>query len=300
MSRRLLFAILFVLSLESWPGFSQVSLSESIFLPPRFFVGDRVELRLKYDTPADLVVDQAELLPEHPWIEFHTIEVRDRRASGRPGEVLVRIFFTPFQPGESLIPVFRLGDLRIGEISVTTQSVLEEDRKPILRGPRTQLNIPLTWLKLLILAAVGIGAPAGMVFLLRYGVRGIARIREARIRRLPYLHARKSLTRLSAQLSAIEGKSFFILLSLAVRRYFTERLSAPLMSAATGEIIKELNRAGLDLDEDLSQRIHEVLWGADLIKFSGKRSNKREMRQNLKAVDSIVEQIEERTVHVES
>jgi hypothetical protein len=85
-----------------------------------------------------------------------------------------------------------------------------------------------------------------------------------------------------------------------VRRYLTERLSAPLMSAATGEILKELNRAGLDLEEDLSQRIHEVLWGADLIKFSGKRSNKREMRQNLKAVDSIVEQIEERTVHVES
>ena len=298
MSRRLFIPLLFVLSLESWPGFSQVSLSESIFLPPRFFVGDRVELRLKYDTPADLVVRQAELLPEHPWIEFQTIEVQDRRASGRSGEVVVRIFFIPFQPGESLIPAFRLGDLGIGEISVTTQSALEAEQTPHLRGPRTQLNLPLTWLKLLILAAAGIGAPAGMVFLLRYGVRGIARIREARIRRLPYLHARKNLNRLTAQLSSIEGKSFFILLSLAVRRYLTERLSAPLMSAATGEILKELNRAGLE--EDLSQRIHEVLKAGDLIKFSGKRSNKREMQQNLKAVDSLVEQIEERTVHVES
>ncbi len=298
MSRRPFIPLLFVLFLESWTGFSQVSLSESIFLPPRFFVGDRVELRLKYDTPADLVISQAELLPEHPWIEFHTIEVQDRRASGRSGEVVVRLFFTPFQPGESLISAFRLGDLGIEEISVTTQSALEAEQAPALRGPRNQLNLPLTWLKLLILAAIGIGAPVCVVFLLRYGVRGIARIREARIRRLPYLHARKSLNRLTSQLSSIEGKSFFILLSLAVKRYLTERLSAPLMSAATGEILKELNRAGLE--EDLSLRVHGVLRRADLIKFSGKRSNMREMLQNLKVVDSIVDQIEERTVHVES
>ena len=298
MSRRLFIPLLFILFLESWAGFSQVSLSESIFLPPRFFVGDRVELRLNYDIPADLLVDQAELLPEHPWIEFHTVEVQDRRASGRSGEVVVRIFFTPFQPGESLIPAFRLGDLGIGEFSVTTQSALEAEQTPLLRGPRTQLNLPLTWLKLLILLAVGIGAPACMFFLLRYGVRGIAMIREARIRRLPYLHARKSLNRLTSQLSTIEGKSFFILLSLAVRRYLTERLSEPLMSSATGEILKELNRAGLE--EDLSLRIHDVLRRADLIKFSGKRSNKREMQQGLKVVGSIVEQMEERTVHVES
>jgi hypothetical protein len=298
MSRRLFIPLLFVLFFESWTGFSQASFSESILLPLRFFVGDRVELRLKYDTPAGLVVNQAELLPEHPWIEFHSIEVQDRRISGRSGEVVVRIFFTPFQPGESLIPAFRLGDLAIGEISVTTQTALEEQQTPSLRGPRTQLNLPLTWLKLLILAVVGIGAPVGIVFLLRYGVRGLTRIRQARIRRLPYLHARKSLNRLTSQLSSIEGKSFFILLSLAMRRYLTERFTEPLMSAATGEILKELKRAGLE--EDLSLRIHEVLKAADLIKFSGKRSNKTEMQQNLKAVDSIVEQIEERAIHVES
>jgi hypothetical protein len=298
MSGRLFIPLLFVLSLISWPGCPQVSLNESIFLPPRFFVGDRVELRLKFDTPADLTVDQADLLPEHPWIEFQTIEVQDRRASGRSGEVVVRLFFIPFQPGESSIPAFRLGDLGIGEISVTTQSVLEAEQTSPLRGPRTQLNLPMTWLKLLILAAVGIGAPVCMFFFLRYGVRGIAVVREARIRRLPYVHARKSLNRLSAQLASIEGKSFFILLSLAVRRYLTERLSAPLMSAATGEILKELNRAGLE--EDLSLRIHEVLKAADVIKFSGKRSSEREMQQNLKAVGSIVGQIEERTGHVES
>jgi len=54
------------------------------------------------------------------------------------------------------------------------------------------------------------------------------------------------------------------------------------------------------LEEDLSLRIHDVLRRADLIKFSGKRSNKREMQQDLKVVGSIVEQMEERTVHVES
>ena len=58
----------------------------------------------------------------------------------------------------------------------------EGDRS--LRGPRRQLNLPLTWLRLLNLAMIGIGAPLFLFFLFRYGIRGFRRIREARIRRL--------------------------------------------------------------------------------------------------------------------
>jgi len=96
----------------------------------------------------------------------------------------------------------------------------------------------------------------------------------------------------------MEGKSFFILLSLTIRSYLSERLSRPLMSVTTGEIKKELGVAGLE--ESVSLRIHEVLKAADLIKFSGKRADRREMERSLKAVDRIVEQVEERTTHVEA
>jgi hypothetical protein len=295
---RALALAVFLLFLAAWPVFAQAVLMESIFLPPRFFVGDRVELRLTYDVPAGLAVEPPAQLPAHAWIEFHNIEVQDRRSADGSGEVRVRIFFTPFSSGDTVLPPLPLGDLDTGELLVTTQSVLQLEHDETLRGPRRQLNLPLTWLRLLVLVVVGIGAPAVVFFLLRYGIQGFVRIREARIRRLPYLHVRKSLNQLAAGRSSMEGKSFFILLSLTIRSYLSERLSRPLMSVTTGEIKKELGVAGLE--ESVSLRIHEVLKAADLIKFSGKRADRREMERSLKAVDRIVEQVEERTTHVEA
>jgi hypothetical protein len=287
-----------LLALVTWPAFSQVTLMESIFLPPRFFVGDRVELRLTYDLPVGVAVEPPAQLPVHAWIEFQNIEVKDRRAPGGGGEVLVRIFFIPFFAGETVLPPLRLGNLDTGELLVTTQSALQLEQDETLREPRRQLNLPLTLLRLLALGAIGIGAPLFLFFLLRYGILGFRRIREARIRRLPYLHVRKSLNQLASDRSSIEGKSFFILLSLTIRRYLSERLSRPLMSVTTGEIKKELRCTGLE--DSVSDHIHEVLKAADLVKFSGKRSNRREMERSLKAVDRIVEQVEEHTANVEA
>jgi hypothetical protein len=288
----------FLLSLVSWPVFSQSSLVESIFLPPRFFVGDRVELRLTYDLPGSMAVEPPAQLPVHAWIEYQKIEVKDRRSTGGSGEVLVRVFFIPFFSGQTVLPSLRLGDLETGELLVTTQSALQLEQDDSLREPRRQLNLPLTWLRLLALVAIGIGAPLLLYLLLRYGIRGFRRLREARIRRLPYLHVRKSLNQLAAGQSSMEGKSFFIHLSLTIRRYLSERFSRPLMSVTTGEIAGSLRAAGLE--QTLAERIHQVLKAADLIKFSGKRTNKREMERSLRLAGQIVEQVEERTTHVET
>jgi hypothetical protein len=286
-----------LLTLVIWPAFSQSSLMESIFLPPRFFVGDRVELRLTYNLPPGMAVEPPAQTPVHPWIEIQKIEVNDRRAPGRAGEVLVRIHFVSFFAGETVLPPIRLGDLNTGELLVTTQSALQVEQDASLRGPRGQLKLPLTWLRLFALVALGIGLPVVLFFLVSYGLRGFRRIRETRVRRLPYLHVRKSLHQLAAGKSSMEGKSFFILLSFAIRRYLSERLSRPLMSVTTGEIGGYLLEAGLE--RGVSVQIHEMLKAADLIKFSGKRTNKREMEKSLKAADDIVEQVEERTAHVE-
>ena len=285
-----------LLLLGMQPVSTQKTLMESIFLPPRFFVGDRVELRLTYDVPADTAIESPDQLPVHAWIEFQNIEVRDRRADG--GGVVVRVFFIPFYSGETVFPSIRLGELETGELLVSTQSSLRLEQDQSLRGPRRQLNLPLTWLRLMTLVAIGVGAPVFLFFLFRYGIRGLVRIREARMRRLPYMHARKSLNQLAAGCASMEGKSFFILLSLTMRRYLSERLALPLMSVTTSDIVRELNRAGLE--EPVSDRIHEVLKAADLIKFSGKRANKRDMARNLEDVDRIVRHVEEWRTHVEA
>lgn len=280
------------------PVFSQSVLMEAVFLPPRFFVGDQVELRLTYDVPAGLSAESPAQLPVHAWIEFQNIIVQDKRAPGDAGEVLVRVFFIPFYAGETVLPPLRLGDMDTGELLVTTQSALMLEQELSLRGPRRQLNLPLTWLKMLTLVVIVAGAPVFLFLLFRYGIRGIVRIRRIRMQRLPYLHVRKSLNQLAAGRSSMEGKSFFILLSLTIRRYLTERLSLPLMSVTTGEIVGELSRAGLE--GAVSARVFEVLKAADLIKFSDKRTNRGEMESSLQAADDIVKQLEEQTTSVEA
>lgn len=284
----------FLFVLVSLPASAQDLLMEAVFLPPRFFVGDQVELRLSYDVAAGLSVQLPAHLPEHEWIEIRDIEIQDRRSGGDSGAVLVRIFFIPFYSGETVLQSIRFGELDTGELLVSTHSALDMEQDKTLRGPRRQLRLPLTWLRLLTLVAIALGTPLCLYFLLRYGIRGLARIRAVRIRRLPYLHARKSLNQLAA--ATLEGKPFFILLSMAIRRYLSERLSVPLMGVTTGEIPRELSRVGLE--DSISRRVHEILKAADLIKFSGKRANKREMQTGLQAVAGIVEQVEERTANV--
>jgi hypothetical protein len=284
-----------LLLLPGMQSLSQAVLMESVVLPPRFFVGDHVELRLKYWVPAAVAVAGTERPPEHDWIEVQRIEVQDRRTAGDSGEVLVRVFFIPFAPGQSALPSIRLGELETGEVPITTRSALQSEKDPVLRELRGQLNLPLAWLKLLLLAAVAVGAPVAAYLLIRWGLSGMTRVRQARKRRLPYVRLQKSLRRLAAQMAAMEAKPFFVLLSLAFRRYLSERLEAPLMSVTTGDIVRELDKAGLA--EDVASRVHELLGSADLIKFSGVRGTRKEMDRSMKAAVRIVEQVEE-TTHV--
>ena len=265
---------------------------ESVLLPPRFYVGDRVELRLTLDVPAELVVSEPERLPQDPWLEVHRVEVQDHRNPGRSGKVRIRVFFTPFQPGQSRLPALSLGELHLGETTVHTRSVLEQEQSLSLQGLRGQLDLPLTAARLALIITIGIGVPAGAFFAFLHGARGLVRIREQRRRRLPYLRFRSILRRLKKQSSEIEGRSFFILLSLALKSYLAERLSVPLMSATTGEIRQQLS--GLGLEPSLSESIHELLRRSDLVKFSGRKTGRREMGAELRRVEDILEGIEER------
>jgi hypothetical protein len=295
--RRAAAAIFGLLSIIPVCAPAQGVLIESILLPPRFYVGDYVELRLKYQLPANLAVREPRQLPEDSWIEIRGIEVQDRRSPGSPGEVRVRLFFTPFRPGKKVLPLIQAGGLDLGEIEIVTQSTLEGEEDQVLRGPRRQLYLPLTWIKVLSAGAAAIGIPLVVFMALFYGLRGLARIREARRRRLPYQHVRKRLQQLSAQYKSMGGRSFFILLSLALKRYLTEKLALSLMSTTTGEIAQEL--AGAGLEQDLALSIHALFKQADLIKFSANVSNAGEMRKTLSEADRIVEKIERKTFSVE-
>jgi hypothetical protein len=159
---------------------SMPAVLEAVLLPPRFFVGDRVELRMRLEVPAGVRVAEPSLAglqspglqsPSPPeqngrsWLEVSEVQVLDKRADGRAGEVQVRVFFTSFTPGEGRLPAFDCGDLRVPGQEFTTASVKEREPEPGFRPLRTQLLLPYTRLRLVFTGLVLAGTPVVLVLL---------------------------------------------------------------------------------------------------------------------------------------
>jgi hypothetical protein len=270
---------------------------EMLLLPPRFYVGDRVELRLRLRVDRALRLAEPVLLPEDPWIDLHGVQIDERRPAGASGEVRVRIFFSAFRPGATVLPTLTIGDLELAGIEVNTQSVLEAQEKPTLRGLRAPLRIPFTVMRILGVVAAVLAAPAAAVFAVLNGARGLRRLANLRRRRRPYASLQRSLQRLRGEADSGEGRDFFIVLSLSLKRYLSERLRRSVMSATTAEIQPQLAEAGVDLP--LAREVHELLTRADLVKFSGRGGGRRGMQANLTRLERIAAKIEERYADVE-
>ncbi len=272
---------------------------ELVLLPPRFYVGDSVECRLLLRVEEGLSASEPAALPEDPWFDIHRVRVEDRRASAS-GLLRVRIFFTPFRPGASVLPSLQLGDLRLSGVEVNTASVLEGQEKPTLRGLRAPLRVPRTALRLLGAGLAVAALPAAAGFGALAVARGLKRLGRLRRRRRPYARLQRSLERLRALRAHGEGeerRDFFILLSVALKRYLSERLHRSVMGATTAEIQPQLEAAGLD--PRLAAEVHELLARADLVKFSGRGGSRREMQGDLARLEGIAGQVEESHADVE-
>ena len=269
---------------------------ELVLLPPRFYVGDSVECRLLLRVEEGLSASEPSALPEDPWFDIHRVRVEDRRASAS-GLLRVRIFFTPFRPGASVLPSLRLGDLPLSGVEVNTASVMEGQAKPTLRGLRAPLRVPRTALRLLGAGLAVAALPAVAGFGALAGARGLKRLGRLRRRRRPYARLQRSLERLRAHGEGEERRDFFILLSVALKRYLSERLHRSVMSATTAEIQPQLEAAGLD--PRLAAEVHELLARADLVKFSGRGGSRREMQGDLARLEAFAGQVEESHADVE-
>ena len=285
------------------PAQSAPGVLESVLLPPRFYVGDRVELRMRLEVPAgvSLAAPAVERLPgggppeaggeAGSWVEVGRIEVQDRRRADAAGEVQVRVFFVSYAPGKGRLPELDLGGLRIPPQEFTTVSVRAREAEPGFRPLRGQLLLPLTGLRLTLSVLVLIGAPAGLALLGAWAARVLRRLRELRRRRRPAQRARSALQRLERGLEESETRELFVDLSQVLKRYLAERLEVPTSSATTAEIDGLLDGAGVA--PALSGRVQEVLRAADTVKFSGRAGRRSAARSSLNKVREIVSRVEE-------
>ncbi|MCL1817310.1 MAG: hypothetical protein FWG35_00175, partial [Spirochaetaceae bacterium] len=121
MKRRVLFfAVSFFLAASSVPADGRYTVEGIRFIPPAYYVGDRVELRVQVRS-SGAQVSAPRGFPEIAWGEFH-----DARAQVQGGFTEISVFFTAYQTGAQTIPDIVCGDVILEGLSVSVRSLTDE------------------------------------------------------------------------------------------------------------------------------------------------------------------------------
>ncbi len=263
----------------------EATVSESVVLPSRFFVGDLVEIRATLRVPSGVRVEPPEVLPIPSWGEILAIEV-----AGEGVERSVRLQLRPFQPGTLTIPPIPLGEVRLSGLSIFVDSVVG-DQQLSLQEPRPQALLPGTQgfvtvaaLGLLLLPTIGI-------LLWRGGRRRVSRLIEGYRENRPYRRARRRLKSLVQELKVMEARTFYIELSNLLREYMAQRLDGELLSSTTRELPDRLGAIGLPTE--IRAEAVEIYRQADMVKFAGVPSSLDRRNEDLERVSTLLRELHE-------
>jgi hypothetical protein len=257
---------------------------QTVFLPPRSYVGDRVELRIRLRTVGSASIQPPEQPPQTEWIDIDTVEVIP---AGDAYEV--RIVYASFHPGTQTLPPMQLGDVRLENLKIHTNSVVAEG-KSSFEGPRGQVVLPSTRVMLGIAVAAVIALP-----LLVFQVGGFFRRRVSGLvqqyrERQPYRKLMRTLKRLRAAAEEMNGREFYIELSDALRLYLSERYDRRYIAATTFEV-RRLLRNNL-FDDQRIERFAALFQQSDRVKFGREGSEAAERLHDLEETDALVELLE--------
>jgi hypothetical protein len=233
------------------------------FIPPAYYVGDRVELRAQVrSSEAEVAAPRG--FPEVSWGEFH-----DARVQAHGGFTEISVFFTAYQTGAQTIPSLVCGDVILEGLSVSVRSLVEEGfRDPA--PPHGSLLLPAT--RLVIAAAAGLLILLPLlawlcVFRLRPRLAKLARRwRE----RKPYRRLRRELAELSAKAADMDSRGFYIGLLDTVKLYMHARCEPGCVALTTRELEPYFERRfGSDPDK---AALLDIFRFGDEVKFGGRES----------------------------
>jgi hypothetical protein len=238
---------------------------ESIqFIPPVYYVGDRVEIRVATRPLGDIQVAPPRNFPDVPWGEFH-----DARIVPRDGNLEICIVFTPYQPGSQTIPNLRFGDIVLEGLRVSVRSLTDEGfREPA--PPRGALLLPSTRLIVSLIVGLFIALPlvcaAAFIWLRPLLLRLALRYREGR----PYRKLRKDLALLRSRIAETDSRRFYISLLDAVKAYLSHHGRNNCAACTTRELADSLQREFGNLPDTTA--FLEVCHFGDEVKFGGRKS----------------------------
>ena len=257
-----------------------------IFLPPDFYVGDTVEMRLSLYRESGLRVLPPEGVPVTNWIDIHDVRVKQEGSRWD-----VQIDFTSYAPGTRTLPVMQLGDVVLNDVKLHTKSILQE-RALDFFGIKGQLYLPGTRL------AIGLAVLIlffGPVFVFSFASRvtqGVKRFVSIKTGRRPHKRFMRTLKDLREKHLQMSSRRFYIVLSAELRHYLSSRTKEDFISLTSSELRAQLWKT---LPSDSTEQVEalvRMMQQSDEIKFGGLNASKKQREEDLEMVVSAAKEIE--------
>ncbi len=259
---------------------------KQIFLPPDFYVGDNVEMRITLYPEPGLRVLPPEEVPVANWIDIHDVRLNQ---DGPKWEV--QIDFTTYAPGTRTLPSIELGDVVLDDIKLHTKSILKE-RNTDFFGIKGQIYLPGTRL------AIGLAIIVlffGPVFVLSFAgslTRAVKRFVSVRSGRRPHKRFMRTLKDLREKHMQMSSRRFYIVLSEELRRYLSARTKEEFMTVTSSELREKLGSTFPPDNAAQVEALVHMMQKSDEIKFGGLNASKKQREDDLEMVISAAKDIE--------
>ncbi len=261
-----------------------VSIEDIIFIPKEYYVGDKVELRIKLNIEDGFNLQNPSNFPESSWISISSIEITDDKKIPE-----LRITFTSFIPGTRSFPTLFLGEIVLNSIKIHTSSLIESSGENFI-GIAGQLMLPGTKLGLSILVGALFLGPLLLILLLRPVKSKIILILKNGIGRSPVNKLNRVLKELSIQKTGISCRRFYIRLSSAVREYLSKRSDTDFITLTTSDM--ELALIKVLKDRNFSSMLSEMMKLSDNIKFGKVTTDDEKKMSDIELVRNIAKFLE--------
>ncbi|HUX20916.1 MAG TPA: hypothetical protein VMW69_06725 [Spirochaetia bacterium] len=263
-------------------GFSTLA---AFTLPATFYVGDRVELRIRLKVQTGTVLQPPTAMPTDQWIRIDSISVTETKDYS-----VVHIFFVSYAPGVRPFPTIRLGGIELIGIAVTTASLVAEGRTR-LTDPKGQLLLPGSTLILGIVIALVIGLPlTGILLYRRFRLKLVELIENRRARR-PWRQLKRALDALELERPPRNPRRFYITLIDEIRRYLTLKFGSDFRTVTGREFVSATRSTAVD--GDAASGLARIVSFGELVKFAGQSASEDTLSSDINQIRQIVTAVEE-------
>ncbi|MCD6397159.1 MAG: hypothetical protein J7L71_06435 [Spirochaetaceae bacterium] len=261
-----------------------IKIVDTVFLPKEYFVGDKVELRIKLNIEDGFSLQLPAKIPESSWVNINSVDI-----SGSEKVPELKILFTPFIPGTRSLPTLSFGEIIINSVKIHTSSLIDS-RDSEFVGIMNQALLPGTKFGLILLIGILFFSPIFFILLLGPLRSKIFYIIKKNIGLRPFRKLNRNLKDLEIQKSGISCRRFYIRLSGSIREYLSKRTDTDFITLTTSDMknsfVKILG------NRELSEELYKMMRLSDKIKFGNVTTTDEQKMIDIELIKKVSEFLE--------